>query len=109
MTTSELLAYDFTANELLELDNADFIIAVWKEKGVAIVEYIKTLNVIPQPMDNFLNYCTPCGGNWGGLLLSGLKELYPTIWELIPDNMGIFGFAALCGIVTLLGYFKEGT
>ena len=108
MTTIELLTHDFTAKELSELDGTNFIIAVWKEKGVAIVEYIKTLNIIPQPIDNFLNFCTPCGGDWGGLLLSGLKELYPTIWELVPDNMGVFGFTALCEIISLLGYFKEG-
>lgn len=107
MTTTELLAHDFTAKELSELDSTDFIIAVWKEKGIAIVEYIKTLNVTPQPMENFLSFCTPCGGNWGGMLLSGLKELYPTIWELIPENMGVFGFGALCDVVALLGYYKE--
>ena len=107
MTTSELLTYDFSASELSELTAPHFLIAVWKEKGIAIVEYIKTLNVTPQPMDNFLNHCTTCGGDWGDLLLSGLKELYPTIWELIPENMGIFGFAALCEIINLLGYFKE--
>jgi hypothetical protein len=108
MTTSELLTHDFTAKELSEFDGTDFIIAVWKEKGIAIVEYIKTLNVTPQPMENFLSFCTPCGGNWGGMLLSGLKELYPTIWELIPENMGVFGFGALCDVISLLGYFKEG-
>lgn len=108
MTTTELLAHDFTAKELSELDGTDFIIAVWKEKGIAIVEYIKTLNIIPQSMENFLSFCTPYGGNWSGMLLSGLKELYPTIWELIPENMGVFGFTTLCEIISLLGYFKEG-
>ena len=107
-TTSELLTHDFTVNELSELSAHDMLIACWKEKGIAIVEYIDTLNDFRiKPMDEFLSFCTPCGGDWGAMLLTGIKELYPTIWELIPDNMGIFAFAVLSDLLELLGYYAD--
>lgn len=51
----------------------------------------------------FLNHCITCGGNWGGMLLTGIKELFPTVWELIPEDMGRQSYACLCNVLVLCG------
>lgn len=108
MTTAELLERDFSSHELAHLSAHDMLITCWKEKGIAIVEYIDTLNDFRiKPMDDFLVHCTPCGGDWGAMILTGIKELYPTIWELIPDDMGVFAFAVLSDLLELLGYYAD--
>ena len=53
--------------------------------------------------DEFLKNCTPCGGNWGGLLLSGINKLYPEVYDAIPDNMGVNAFGLLIHTLILLG------
>ncbi len=55
--------------------------------------------------DDFLKHCTMCGGNWGGMLLTGIKKLYPKVWDVIPDNMGINAFASLLDVLLLLGVY----
>lgn len=82
----------------------DFIIECWGDDGVKIVDYISTLEITPKPLDKFWEHCTACGGNWGGMILTGIQKLYPEIWEMIPENMGVFAFGVLCEILNLLGY-----
>ena len=41
--------------------------------------------------------------NWGGMLLTGVRDLYPEIWEAIPEDMGVFAFASICNLLILLG------
>lgn len=57
--------------------------------------------------DEFLNHCTACGGNWGGMLLTGIKKLFPKVYDAIPDNMGKFAFAALISTLKLCGVIFE--
>ena len=102
-----LLASECKIEELNKMNNEEFLIANWKENGVAIVMYIDTLNPTPMTMKAFLTHCTTCGGNWSGMLLTGIKELYPTIWNLIPDNMGIFSFNCLSIVLNLLNITPE--
>ena len=102
-----LLASECKIEELNEMNNEEFLIANWKENGVAIVMYIDTLNPTPMTMKAFLTHCTTCGGNWSGMLLTGIKELYPTVWNLIPDNMGIFSFNCLSIVLNLLNITPE--
>lgn len=54
-------------------------------------------------MDDFLNHCTACGGNWGGMLLSGIKELWPAVWDAIPDHMGVHAFAGILCTLEICG------
>lgn len=81
-----------------------FIIEQWKDRGKSIVDYITTLDTAPKTLDSFWKHCTACGGNWGGMILTGIKELYPELWKMIPDNMGVFAFSVLCEVLNLLGY-----
>ena len=102
-----LIEDDITVRELAAMaDPEPFIIACWKEAGLAVVLLAKSLypcNGIKMSMDEFLSHCTPCGGNWGGLLLSGINELFPEVYKVIPDNMGINAFGVLCELLRLLG------
>lgn len=102
-----LIEDDITVRELAAMtDPEPFIIACWKEAGLATVLLAKALypcEDIKMSMDEFLSHCTPCGGNWGGLLLSGINELFPEVYEVIPEDMGINAFSALCELLRLLG------
>ena len=53
--------------------------------------------------ETFLDYCTACGGNWGGMLLTGIHKLWPDVWEAIPDDMGIQAWGCLCSVLMLCG------
>ena len=52
--------------------------------------------------DHFLKKCTACGGNWGGMFLSGIKRARPEIREVIPDNMGNYAWVCILSILILL-------
>lgn len=88
-----------TIQELKNLSERDFISYFW---GNAVLTVIDNQTTTPMTMDEFLSHCTTCGGNWGGMLLTGLKELYPEVYDAIPDNMGMFAFRCICDTLTLL-------
>lgn len=60
-------------------------------------------NGVSMDMNAFLKHCTPMGGNWGGMLLSGVKELWPEVWDAVPDNMGHNAFAGILCTLELCG------
>lgn len=80
------------------------LIELWGEYtgGKVIAECARVI-----PFNNnskaFLNHCVACGGNWGAMLLSGIKRLYPTVYEEIPEDMGCFAWQALCSTLILCG------
>ena len=78
----------------------------WGEAGEAVVEcaFAEHKKI---SMAKFLDHCTVCGGNWGGMLLSGLNELYPKTYEAIPDDMGVFAWAMICNTLILCGVESE--
>lgn len=51
----------------------------------------------------FLAHCIACGGDWGQMILSGIRELFPNVYEAIPENMGLNPFACLCIVIGLCG------
>lgn len=61
----------------------------------------------PLTMDEFLNHCTACGGNWGGMLLTGIRKLWPHVWDAIPNDMGIYAWECLCNTIGLCGVQLE--
>lgn len=92
---------------LADLPDDEFIIAVWGEDGAKVVDATEGFN-LDMTMDDFLKRCTMCGGNWGGMFLSGLKEVARTVWDAIPDDMGVFAFGAICRTMHLCGIHTEG-
>ena len=57
----------------------------------------------PMTFDQFLDHCTACGGNWSGMLLTGVRKLWPEVWDIIPDDMGVHAFTTICNLLVLLG------
>lgn len=92
----------YTYDELATLPGREYLKAVWENDGIKVLEAIDSVTTTPMTMKEFLNHCTLCGGNWGGMLLSGINKLYPTVWAAIPDDMGVFAWNAICTVCTLL-------
>ena len=99
---SYLLTHDFSAEELKSLNSRETIIALWKLRGIALVEMAE-IRPINMTVKEFLSHCTACGGDWGAMLLSGIKELSPVVYDLVPDDMGVFSFCAICELLHILG------
>ena len=83
----------------------DYVRTEW---GDDIIKEICFAEKKPMPLDEFFTYCTACGGNWGGMLLTGVRELYPAVWDAIPDNMGVNAFATICNLLFLLNIDTRG-
>ena len=42
---------------------------------------------MPMLLKDFVkNYCDACGGDWVGMLLSGLKKVRPDLWDALPED-----------------------
>jgi hypothetical protein len=83
-----------------QLSNRDLITELW---GADVLNAIDHQHTVPMTMDDFLsNHCYACGGNWGAMLLTGIKALYPDVYDAIPDNMGHYAFRCLCTVLELL-------
>ena len=93
-----------TIAELNALNDREYIAYNWGEN---ILNVIDQQSRTPMTMNDFLSHCTACGGNWGGMLLTGIKELWPAVWEVIPDNMGVLAWGCLCTTLALLGVKQE--
>lgn len=89
-----------TAQQLSEMSEREFVAYIW---GNSVLEAIDRQTITPMTMDQFLDHCTACGGNWGGMLLTGLQELYPEVYDAIPNEMGMFAWRGICDTITLLG------
>lgn len=85
-----------------QLAGDEFIVALWKEDGIKVLEAIDRQNIAPMTMPEFLNNCIACGGDWGAMLLTGIKALYPEVYNAIPDDMGHFAFRCICETLELL-------
>lgn len=43
-------------------------------------------------MNEFLNHCTACGGNWVAMLLTGIKSVFPEHYETVTKTVEGIGF-----------------
>ena len=77
----------------------EFLSSLWGDHVLAVIDQQKS---IPMTMKEFLNHCTACGGNWGGMLLTGINKLYPDVYDAIPDDMGPFAWSGICTTLSLL-------
>lgn len=85
-----------------QLSGNEFLVATWKDDGIKVIEIIATQHTTPMTMPDFLTHCITCGGDWGAMLLTGIKELYPEVYAAIPDEMGHFAFRCICEVLELL-------
>lgn len=108
-TINELLEKDFTSKEIKEMNSTETLIALWKNDGIAVVDECMTYSATHEPMEmkDFLSHCATCGGNWGGMILTGIKALSPEIYDAIPDNMTVFAFLCLCEVLALMKVYNS--
>ena len=74
-----------------------------KDWGEKVVAEIFSAPKIHMTQKEFLSNCIACGGNWGGMLLTGIRELWPAVYDAIPDDMGCFAFECIADILILCG------
>ena len=87
----------------------DILVKYWGNDGEKVIEECARINPFNESMETFFEYCTCCGGNWGGMILSGIRKLFPSVYNAIPDNMGHMAFYCICSTVLLCGVdYKEG-
>ena len=79
-----------------------FLAEHWHEQGELVAKLCKETNSVPMSFSDFLSHCTACGGDWGAMLLSGVKALYPRIWDAIPNDMGCFAWSCIMSTLRLL-------
>ncbi len=54
----------------------------------------------------FLDHCVACGGDWGAMLCTGIKALFPAVFAALPEKLGRNGaeaFDSLCCVLRLCG------
>ena len=44
-------------------------------------------------MKDFMNQCTACGGNWGAMLLTGIKRVFPDNYEEVEKEYNSMDFS----------------
>lgn len=88
---------------ILHSDYMEALDTVRNEWGDEVVVYACMAQKTPMTFNEFLNHCICCGGNWGGMLLSGVRKLYPDVWDAVPEHMGVHAFTTICNLLILLG------
>lgn len=88
--------------EMTKKMDMEYVRQNWKEDGDKVLEAIARQNTKAMTGDEFMSHCNACGGNWGGMLLSGINRLYPEVYKAIPDHMGKNAFMVICSILNLL-------
>lgn len=85
----------------------DFLTQEWGEEVVSELKWWAEVERAEMPFTEFLTHCTACGGNWGGMLLTGIHELLPHIYDTIPEHMGKNAWACLCETLALCGVITD--
>lgn len=88
---------------ILHSDFMEALDTVRNEWGDAVVVYACMAQKTKMSFKDFLDQCTACGGNWGGMLLSGVRRLYPDVWDAIPEDMGVHAWGTICSLLIILG------
>lgn len=50
--------------------------------------------------EDFISHCTACGGNWTAMILTGIKDVVPDLYERMPDRS--YSFDEVCFIANHL-------
>ena len=73
----------------------------WGEAAELVIAECSKVNFDGNSAE-FLKHCTACGGNWAGMLLTGIKALYPDVYAAIPEKLGRNGAEAFDNLVIVL-------
>lgn len=77
----------------------------WGFDGELVLDCIADTNPVMGSitMGEFLQDCSACGGNWGGMFLTGIRRRWPAVYAAIPDDMGSNAFECICSVLMLCG------
>lgn len=79
------------------------LVEEWGDQGKEVIALAFKARKFDGDTKTWLSFCTACGGNWGGMFLSGVRTLYPEVWEAIPEDMGALAFGCIMNVLILLG------
>lgn len=83
-----------------KLERIDYLRKRWGDEFVEVLLNTPSVNIT---MHEFLNHCICCGGDWGQMLLTGIRDLFPNVYRAIPADMGLFAWNCLCDTIAFLG------
>lgn len=84
----------------------EILIKHWGTYGEQVITETVRAERKPMTFKQFLDNCTAFGGNWCGMIPTGIKELWPNVWEAIPNDMGVLAWYCLCSVLVLCGVDK---
>jgi hypothetical protein len=79
-----------------------YLVDNWGEQGITVIQVCHNTPTTPMTNDEFLSHCHACGGDWGAMLLTGIRALYPNVYDAIPQKMGKNAWFCLVYILHLL-------
>lgn len=97
----EAKAEAFLLKDIKEREAIDYLLEQWGEQADPVIEACYE-HATPMTLDEFKTHCTCCGGNWGAMLLTGINDLYPEVYDAIPDDMGPRSFNCILYVMQLL-------
>lgn len=72
-----------------------------KEKIYMHYAFEYSLDREDMPYDEFLENCLACGGNWSNMILSGIRAIFPNVYNTMPDRE--YTFVELIEIIEMCG------
>lgn len=81
--------------------------SITSEWGKDFIKVLQRAEPINMKFNDFLDECISCGGNWTGMLLSGIKSLRPELYNAVPDYMGKRAWMVLTNTLLYLGVYPE--
>ena len=82
----------------------EFLITHWKDAGKKVITECNKVVPYDDTIAEFLKWeCSTCGGDWGKWFLSGVKRVFPEVWDAIPNEMGFFAWECICYTCLLCG------
>lgn len=85
------------------IDAQEMLVKHWGIHGEQVIAETVRTERKPMTFNQFLDNCTACGGNWNGMLLTGIDKLWPNVGNAIPDKMGVQAWGCLCSVLMLCG------
>lgn len=85
---------------IVDFDKRNNWLLVCKESEYYL--YLAFTNSKEMSLDDFLSNCSACGGDWVSMLFTGMKRVYPEVWEAIPDDE-IFSITEVCALLRMCG------
>ena len=85
------------------IDAQEMLVKHWGIHGEQVIAETVRAERKPMTSKQFLDNCLACGGNWCGMLLTGIDKLWPNVGNAIPDKMGVHAWDCLCSVLVLCG------